>query len=206
MLSVSPVPLSEYECQETVQLLNFFFNPCKKLYQGLWAKRRTGLSKTLTELSKTLIAFSCRQTTLVVYIMSLVGMIVYTFTLSLGHLWVVFVTAGSLGFFMTGYLPLGFEFAAELTYPESEGTSSGLLNVSAQIFGIAFTIGQGQIMDRFGTKAGNLFLCSFLFLGTIMTAFIKADLRRQHANLENEQTKVLPEAFSNTIVLEESQL
>ncbi|XP_064316493.1 heme transporter FLVCR2 isoform X4 [Phalacrocorax carbo] len=93
-------------------------------------------------------------------------------------------------FFMTGYLPLGFEFAAELTYPESEGTSSGLLNVSAQVFGIAFTIGQGQIMDRFGTKAGNLFLCSFLFLGTVMTAFIKADLRRHQANLDNEQTRL----------------
>lgn len=25
-------------------------------------------------------------------------------------------------FFMTGYLPVGFEFAAELTYPEPEGT------------------------------------------------------------------------------------
>uniref|UniRef100_A0A8C5SYS8 Major facilitator superfamily (MFS) profile domain-containing protein n=1 Tax=Malurus cyaneus samueli TaxID=2593467 RepID=A0A8C5SYS8_9PASS len=133
-----------------------------------------------------------KQTTLVVYIMSLVGMIVYTFTLSLGHLWVVFVTAGSLGFFMTGYLPLGFEFAAELTYPESEGTSSGLLNVSAQIFGIAFTIGQGQIIEHFGTKAGNLLLCSFLFLGAIMTAFIKADLRRQQASLENEQTVSKP--------------
>uniref|UniRef100_A0A674H8B2 Major facilitator superfamily (MFS) profile domain-containing protein n=2 Tax=Taeniopygia guttata TaxID=59729 RepID=A0A674H8B2_TAEGU len=131
-----------------------------------------------------------KQTTLAVYIMSLVGMIVYTFTLSLGHLWVVFVTAGFLGFFMTGYLPLGFEFAVELTYPESEGTSSGLLNVSAQIFGIVFTISQGQIMDRFGTKEGNLLLCSVLFLGTVMTAFIKADLRRQQANLENEQTRL----------------
>lgn len=37
-------------------------------------------------------------------------------------------------FFMTGYLPLGFEFAVELTYPESEGTSSGLLNCSAQVY------------------------------------------------------------------------
>ncbi len=36
-------------------------------------------------------------------------------------------------FFMTGYLPLGFEFAAEITYPEAEGTSSGLLNASAQV-------------------------------------------------------------------------
>ena len=34
---------------------------------------------------------------------------------------------------MTGYLPIGFEFAAEITYPESEATSSGLLNVSAQV-------------------------------------------------------------------------
>lgn len=34
---------------------------------------------------------------------------------------------------MTGYLPLGFEFAVEITYPESEGTSSGLLNASAQV-------------------------------------------------------------------------
>ena len=34
---------------------------------------------------------------------------------------------------MTGYLPVGFEFAAEITYPEPEGTSSGLLNASAQV-------------------------------------------------------------------------
>lgn len=37
---------------------------------------------------------------------------------------------------MTGYLPVGFEFAAEITYPESEGTSSGLLNASAQVRGL----------------------------------------------------------------------
>ncbi|XP_032998410.1 feline leukemia virus subgroup C receptor-related protein 2 isoform X1 [Lacerta agilis] len=131
-----------------------------------------------------------KQTTLLVYIMSFVGMVVFTFTLDLGHIWVVFVTAGMLGFFMTGYLPLGFEFAAELTYPESEGTSSGLLNVAAQIFGIIFTISQAQIFEHFGTQAGNLFLCSFLLVGTVITAFIKADLRRQQANLRDEQTRL----------------
>ncbi|XP_036941896.1 feline leukemia virus subgroup C receptor-related protein 2 isoform X1 [Acanthopagrus latus] len=123
-----------------------------------------------------------KQTTLAVYFMSLVGMIVYAATLSLGYLWVVFITAGALGFFMTGYLPLGFEFAVELTYPESEGTSSGLLNCSAQVFGIIFTICQGKIIDRFGTLAGNIFLCVFLLIGTIMTGLIKSDLRRQKAN------------------------
>lgn len=34
---------------------------------------------------------------------------------------------------MTGYLPVGFELAAELTYPEPEGTSAGLLNAVTQV-------------------------------------------------------------------------
>ncbi|KAG8448955.1 hypothetical protein GDO86_015865 [Hymenochirus boettgeri] len=125
-----------------------------------------------------------KQTTLLVYALSLTGMITFTFTLNLGNLWVVFVVAGCLGFFMTGYLPLGFEFAAELTHPESEGTSSGLLNVAAQVFGLIFTSSQGQILENFGVRAGNIFLCCFLLVGTVITAFIKPDLRRQKANQE----------------------
>ncbi|XP_072424062.1 choline/ethanolamine transporter flvcr2a isoform X3 [Chiloscyllium punctatum] len=123
------------------------------------------------------------QTTSVVYFLAFTGMVTFTFTLNLGHLWVVFLTAGMLGFFMTGYLPLGFEFGAELTYPESEGTSSGLLNESAQVFGITFTIAQGKLIDHFGTVAGNIFISVFLFVGTVITATIKADLRRQKANM-----------------------
>ncbi|XP_052009809.1 feline leukemia virus subgroup C receptor-related protein 2-like isoform X2 [Xyrauchen texanus] len=126
-----------------------------------------------------------KETTLSVYLMSFVGMVIYALTLDLGHLWVVFLTSGALGFFMTGYLPLGFEFAVELTYPESEGTSSGLLNCSAQIFGIVFTIIQGKIIDHFSTLAGNIFLCVFLLIGSVMTAFIESDLRRQKANQQS---------------------
>lgn len=74
-----------------------------------------------------------RMTTLVVYTFSFLGQIIYTFTLDLGHLWLVFIVAGFLGFFMTGYLALGFEFGAELTYPISEGTVSGMLNAAAQV-------------------------------------------------------------------------
>lgn len=36
-------------------------------------------------------------------------------------------------FFMTGYLPVGFEYGVEITYPENEAISSSLLNVSAQV-------------------------------------------------------------------------
>ncbi|XP_049626499.1 feline leukemia virus subgroup C receptor-related protein 2 [Suncus etruscus] len=143
-----------------------------------------------------------KETTLAVYIMTVLGMVVYTLTLDLGHLWVVFVTAGTMGFFMTGYLPLGFEFAVELTYPESEGMSSGLLNVSAQVFGIIFTISQGQIIDKYGTLHGNIFLCVFLTLGAFLTVFIRADLRRQKANKETPESK-LQDTDEEAAVVEE---
>ncbi|NWZ38741.1 FLVC1 protein, partial [Brachypodius atriceps] len=123
-----------------------------------------------------------KQTTLIVYILSFIGLVVFAFTLDLGYLTVVFVTGGVLGFFMTGYLPLGFEFAVEITYPESEGTSSGLLNASAQIFGIVFTLVQGKLTTDYSPRAGNIFLCAWIFVGIILTALIKSDLRRHNVN------------------------
>ncbi len=39
----------------------------------------------------------------------------------------------------------------------------------AQVFGIIFTICQGKIIDNFSTLAGNIFLCVFLLIGTIIT-------------------------------------
>lgn len=141
-----------------------------------------------------------KQTTLAIYLLTLIGMLVYTFTLNLGHLWLVFITGGVLGFFMTGYLPLGFEFAVELTYPESEGTSSGLLNCSAQIFGIIFTISQGKIIDRWGSFAGNIFLSIFLLIGTTLTGFIKSDLRRQKANLQQAEVQTVSPTCSESSV------
>uniref|UniRef100_A0A3B3ZXL1 Choline/ethanolamine transporter FLVCR1 n=1 Tax=Periophthalmus magnuspinnatus TaxID=409849 RepID=A0A3B3ZXL1_9GOBI len=110
-----------------------------------------------------------KMTTLIVYFLSFIGMLVFTFTLDLNNIYLVFVTAGVLGFFMTGYLPLGFEFGVEITYPESEGTSSGLLNAFAQIFGIIFTLIQGRLTTDYGPLYGNLFLCAWIFLGIILT-------------------------------------
>ncbi|XP_055438978.1 heme transporter FLVCR1 isoform X1 [Bubalus kerabau] len=135
-----------------------------------------------------------KHTTLTVYILSFVGMVVFTFTLSLGHIIIVFVTGGLLGFFMTGYLPLGFEFAVEITYPESEGTSSGLLNAAAQIFGILFTLAQGKLTSAYGPRTGNVFLCGWMFVGIILTALIKSDLKRHNINkgITNGDIKAVP--------------
>ncbi|XP_050423712.1 feline leukemia virus subgroup C receptor-related protein 2-like [Adelges cooleyi] len=122
-----------------------------------------------------------KETTLVVYAFSLLGMVVYTFTLSCGYIFVVYLSAVLLGFFMTGYLAVGYELAAELTYPEAEGTSSGMLNAVVQVFGIVFTLVYGWIFNASGDKPANLFLAGTLVLGTLFTAMIPTDLRRQAA-------------------------
>ena len=82
---------------------------------------------------------------------------------------------------MTGYLPVGFELAAELTYPEPEGTSTGILNAAAQIFGIMLTNVYSWFLDNTTDMWANAAMCFALVLGIILTGLIKSDLRRQAA-------------------------
>lgn len=82
---------------------------------------------------------------------------------------------------MTGYLPVGFEFGAELTYPEPEGTASGILNAFAQIFGVVFTLIYGWLFAEWNDAVANIFACVALVVGVVLTAIIKPDLRRQNA-------------------------
>uniref|UniRef100_A0A1B6E568 Choline/ethanolamine transporter FLVCR1 n=1 Tax=Clastoptera arizonana TaxID=38151 RepID=A0A1B6E568_9HEMI len=130
-----------------------------------------------------------KEVTIAVYSFSLLGMVVYTFTLGTGIISLVYVVAGLLGFFMTGYLSVGFEFGAELTYPEPEGTSSGLLNASAQVFGIVCTLLYSYIFSNYGDLWSNIMLCAVLFIGTTMTFLIKSDLKRQAAHEKSQHTK-----------------
>ncbi|XP_052748835.1 uncharacterized MFS-type transporter C09D4.1 [Galleria mellonella] len=122
-----------------------------------------------------------KETTLAVYAASVVGMIIFTFTLDCGIIAVVYLSSILLGFFMTGYLPVGFEFASEVTYPEPEGTTSGILNAVVQIFGIVLTLTYEWMLSNISDRWSNLTLCAILALGTVITACIRSDLRRQAA-------------------------
>ncbi|XP_039755588.1 uncharacterized MFS-type transporter C09D4.1 isoform X1 [Pararge aegeria] len=122
-----------------------------------------------------------KETTLAVYAATVVGMIIFTFTLDCGYISVVYFSSIFLGFFMAGYLPVGFEFASEVTYPEPEGTTSGILNACAQVFGTVLTLLFEWMLGRVGDRWADLAMCGVLALGTAVTAAIQPDLRRQAA-------------------------
>lgn len=90
---------------------------------------------------------------------------------------------------MTGLLPVGFELAAELTYPEPEGTSAGLLNLACQIFGISFTMFYSYIFTTVSDVWANLVMCLMLVLGTVLLALTSSDLRRQAALAQDNSIK-----------------
>jgi MFS family permease len=45
------------------------------------------------------------------------------------------------GFFLLSAGPIGFQYAAEITYPAPEGTSNGMVLLMGQISGIIFILG-----------------------------------------------------------------
>ncbi|XP_069675411.1 choline/ethanolamine transporter flvcr2a-like [Periplaneta americana] len=130
-----------------------------------------------------------KQCTLLVYFMALSGLLAFTFTLSLGRIWIIYLTGGFLGFFMIGYLGIGFEFAAELTYPIPEGTSSGVLNASGEIMGIIFTVAAGELLNTYGDTVTNLTLAGLLIIGFIMTLLINGKMLKRQAVLKEHQNR-----------------
>lgn len=85
-----------------------------------------------------------------IYLFSLVSMLLFTLVLRLfKQVWPLYLASITLGFFMTGYLPLGFEFAAEITYPHPANTPAGLLNLFAQVSRFTNT----QIYHKLSHKA-----------------------------------------------------
>lgn len=147
-----------------------------------------------------------------IYLFSLLSMLLFTLVLEIkfnGH-WSLYIAAIILGFFMTGYLPLGFEFAAEITYPHPANTPAGLLNLSAQVsrkyskyidlnfisnlsffsqvFGLILTYAASPMVDNLGNIWANSFLTFCLTIGLILTLIMKADLKRQKA-VKEEQIK-----------------
>lgn len=127
-----------------------------------------------------------KGTTIGIYTLSTIGMTAFAYSLNQEIMLYIYITSAFLGFFMNGYLTVGYEFGAELTYPESEATSSGLLNASGELCGVLAVIIAEIIIKRFGTLVTNVSLVMMLLSGLILTLFIDGSkLRRLAASRQS---------------------
>lgn len=127
-----------------------------------------------------------KETTIVVYFLAVLGMVAFAFSIGSGNMILVYVTAGFLGFCTTGYVPIGYEFGAELTYPLSESTSVGLLNAAGESIGVALVLGAGEVVQKYGNEITNYGFMGALVFGLILSLFIKNDLRRLSATKQQQ--------------------
>ncbi|XP_035903393.1 feline leukemia virus subgroup C receptor-related protein 2-like isoform X1 [Anopheles stephensi] len=118
--------------------------------------------------------------------LSAVTLIIFALALESRSKKLLAVASVFLGFFMTGFQPIGYEFAAELTFPEPDGPVMGILNISTQIFGIVITLMISGIQNVLGDFVGNVVFAAFLILDANIIGLIRSDLRRYNTHLEIE--------------------
>jgi MFS family permease len=97
--------------------------------------------------------------------------------------WLLFVSAFFLGFFLVSTMPVGMQYAAEITHPTPEGTSNGLI----QLFGQASVVFV-YIMEALKTKSGAftpalLLAVGLLAVGMVLILRMK-DVRLPAASLD----------------------
>ncbi len=93
--------------------------------------------------------------TLALAIPSLVGVAFVSSTLLL------YASFAALGFFIVGALPIGMQYAAEVTFPTPEGTSNGLVQLCGQC-SVVFVYIMGPLRTGSGSFAVSLLLMSAL--------------------------------------------
>ncbi len=106
-------------------------------------------------------------------VLAIPGMIGITFA---QQYWLIAVSMVATGFFLMSLAPIGYQYAAEITYPAPEGTSAGLLNLAGQI-SVVFIYAMDAMKDSNGTFTFSLsILIALMVVGSLMIAALRKSL------------------------------
>ncbi|MGD8456196.1 MAG: MFS transporter [Anaerolineales bacterium] len=87
--------------------------------------------------------------------------------------WAMTISVIVLGFFMVGLAPVGYQYAAEITYPAPEGTSNGLLVLAGQV-SVVFVYAMEALKSEDGSFTNSLLmLLGFMLVGVVFLARIR---------------------------------
>jgi MFS family permease len=98
------------------------------------------------------------------FVLAIPGLVGLTFGASL---WLLFVSAFAMGFFLVSTSPIGMQYAAEITHPTPEGTSNGLI----QLFGQASVVFV-YIMEALKTRQGAFTPALLLAIGLVVVSVV----------------------------------
>lgn len=99
-----------------------------------------------------------------------------TFAASYGLL---LLSSAGLGFFLLSAGPIGFQYAAEVTYPVPEGTSNGLVLLMGQISGIVFIFG----LDALKSPVTGSMTAPLVGLAGLMLVALVLSLRLKESSM-----------------------
>ncbi|XP_050313603.1 uncharacterized MFS-type transporter C09D4.1-like [Anthonomus grandis grandis] len=122
-----------------------------------------------------------KETTVFIYFAAVISIVVSMFSLTSYSKVFVYLSFATVGVFTNAYMPVGFEFAVEITYPADESTTIGILNAMTQATGVLVTIFLGKFNSHFGAfwfLASQAFL---LAIGAVITTYVPNKKRRQEA-------------------------
>lgn len=100
-------------------------------------------------------------------------------------LWLLLLSGFELGFFLVSAMPIGMQFAAEVTWPTPEGTSNGLI----QLFGqgsVAFVYLMAALRADDGAFTASLLLAALLLSAGALLMSRQRDAAPQRAGSEPE--------------------
>ncbi len=106
----------------------------------------------------------------VAFIGAIPGLVGLTFATSA---WLLFASAFVMGFFLVSAMPIGMQYAAEITHPTPEGTSNGLMQLTGQA-AVVFV----YIMEALKTSDGSftpalLLATGLLFISALLVTQMK---------------------------------
>jgi sugar phosphate permease len=115
-------------------------------------------------------------------LLAIPGLIGFTFAT---QYWVLMVSMFSLGFFLMSMAPIGYQYAAEITYPAPEGTSNGLLNLAGQASVVFIFIMQAMKSPNGSFTYSLVFLilpmllCTLMILAMTESTFLGSEARAE---------------------------
>jgi MFS family permease len=93
-------------------------------------------------------------------LLAIPGLVGVTFATSF---WLLLLSAFFLGFFLISVAPIGMQYAAEVTYPAPEGTSTGLIQLFGQV-SVVFVAIMGAMRTKNGAFTPSLLLAVVLLV------------------------------------------